>query len=101
MPPPAAQASSGASSNESNSQAGALEAQRGHDRLQVVDEGRDVGEHEAAATGGKGYVDDDEDEFSDEPLVVVGFNKGGYARRVSAGGIARIEEKAGTSCAVM
>lgn len=51
--------------------------------------------------GGKGFVDDDDTEFSDELLVVVGFKKGGYARRVSTGGIAIIEEKAGTSCAVM
>lgn len=66
-----------------------------------MDEGGDLGEHEAAATGSKGFVDDDEEDFSDELLVVVGFKKGGYARRVSTGGIARIEEKAGTSCAVM
>lgn len=68
--------------------------------MQVVDEVGSFGEHEAAVTGGKGFVDDDE-AFSDELLVVVGFRKGGYARRVSTGGIARIEEKAGTSCAVM
>lgn len=68
--------------------------------MQVVHEGGSLGEHQTAVTGGEGFVDDDE-EFSDELLVVVGLRKGGYVRRASTGGIARIEEKAGTSCAVM
>lgn len=63
-----------------------------------MEEGGSVGEHEAAATA---RIFDDDEDFSDEPLVVVGFRKGGYARRVSTGGIARIEETTGRSCAVM
>lgn len=66
-----------------------------------MDEGGSLGEREGSATGDKGAADVDDEDFSDELLVVVGFRKGGYARRVSTGGIARIEEKAGTSCALM
>lgn len=68
--------------------------------MQVANETGSLGQHEDAVAGSKGVVSDDE-EFSDELLVVVGFKKGGYATRVSTGGMARIEEKAGTSCAVM
>lgn len=61
------------------------------------------GEHcfgEGAAGNDDDY-DDDEEYFSDEILVVVGSRKGGLARRVSTGGLARIEEHAGKSCALM
>lgn len=43
----------------------------------------------------------EEEDFSDELLVVIGFRKGGLVRRVSTGGLARIEEKAGKPCLLM
>lgn len=46
------------------------------------------------------HFGEDED-FSDELLVVIGFRKGGLVRRVSTGGLARIEEKAGKPCLLM
>lgn len=74
--------------------------------MQTLHEGRTTARDESSSVAAAG-ADRKEDgldgggDFSDELLVVVGFRKGGFARRVSAGGLARIEEKSGKSCAVM
>lgn len=69
--------------------------------MQTLHEGRTTvkDEFSVAGVGRREYLDDKED-FSDEPLVVVGL-KGGLARRMSTGGIARIEEKSRRFCALM
>lgn len=78
------------------------EIARNEERLQTLHEGRTTGKDESllAGAGPKDYLDGNED-FSDELLVVVGFQQGGLARRLSTRGIARIEERSGKTCAVM
>ncbi|CAN0037106.1 unnamed protein product, partial [Ectocarpus sp. 12 AP-2014] len=68
----------------------ALEVARGQERLLTLDEARSV--NDGAVTGLRFAEGDDgtdhfgeEEDFSDELLVVIGFRKGGLVRRVSTG----------------